>query len=452
MVTFSTILRSVQVQQDRPPEPFAWWVVPATVMALMGFGVVMVHSAAAIVPSEPGWTNWLETTAGKQSIFAVCAAVLMLVISRLDLVGFLSRGKGMLSGANVLLAVTVLLLVAVYIPAVGIETNGARRWIGVGSVLRFQPSELAKFSLVIYLAVWCTSRQEQMGSFWRGVLPTVGIIGLVVGLIVIEDFGTAVLLLVVAGCVIWAGGAKLWQLLLLAMPAAAGLTVLLIRTPYRLERLTAFLNPWEDPGGAGYHPIQSLVTICTGSWLGRGVGNGIQKYGYLPEDTTDFIFSVICEEAGIIGGLAVLALFAVFAVQCWRILMRCRSSQAGLVVLGFTLVIGVQAAMNIAVATVSVPTKGIALPFVSKGGTGLLIGAAAAGLIAGIGRRSGTAGSGRGVELSADHSPQPRAVPQDSKAVTPHARAAGDVPDADTVAGDDDDIHVFDNTHAAETV
>ncbi|HEY3242969.1 MAG TPA: FtsW/RodA/SpoVE family cell cycle protein, partial [Phycisphaerae bacterium] len=219
---------------------------------------------------------------------------------------------------------------------------------------------------------------------FRTVLFGAAAIGICAGLVGIEDFGTAALLAAVGGLMLLAGGARLAHLALLALPGLAAFAYLLIAKPYRLERLTAFRNIWADPRGQGYHAIQSLATIASGGWFGRGLGNGVQKFGYLPEARTDFIFSVICEETGLFGAFVVMLLFAGLVwlgIACVR---AAPTALGRLLALGITLLIGLQAAMNVAVVTVAAPTKGIALPLVSAGGSGILFLGAAIGLAASV--------------------------------------------------------------------
>ena len=204
-----------------------------------------------------------------------------------------------------------------------------------------------------------------------------------------EDFGTAALIAVVSGLVLITGGARLWHLILFALPGAAMFAALIIEKPYRLRRITAFMDIWSDPQDSGYHAIQSLVAIGNGGWWGAGLGKGIQKYGYLPEDTTDFIFSIVCEELGFLGAVLVIALLATLVWCGWRIFHRCGDGLGKLLTFGIVGTIALQAAMNIAVATVSVPTKGIALPFVSAGGSGLIFSAMALGLVCSVARQAG---------------------------------------------------------------
>jgi cell division protein FtsW len=218
------------------------------------------------------------------------------------------------------------------------------------------------------------------------LLPGVAILGAVCGIILVEDLGTAVLIGAVGVILLLAAGARWWHVALMIPPAAAAIVLSVAHSPYRLRRLTAFLDPWADPEGVGYHPIQSLLAIAGGQLTGRGLGNGIQKFGYLPEDTTDFLFAVICEELGVAGAGAVVGLYLALLWVGLGVVRESRHAFCRLVGLGVLATIGIQAAMNIAVVTVVVPTKGIALPLLSNGGTGWVMCGAAIGLLAAIDR------------------------------------------------------------------
>lgn len=223
-----------------------------------------------------------------------------------------------------------------------------------------------------------------MEKFTTGLAPALVAVGGACGLIIIEDLGTAALIAAVCVLMLLAGGARWWQLALAGVPGLAAVVLAILHSPYRLARLTAFLDPWADPQGTGYHPIQSMIAFATGGVTGKGLGNGIQKFGYLPEDTTDFIFASICEELGISGALMVAAFFLVIIWTGLAIIRRCDHPFSRLVGLGVVLTVGLQALINLAVVTVLVPSKGIALPLISKGGTGWIVTAFMLGLLASL--------------------------------------------------------------------
>jgi cell division protein FtsW len=363
--------------------------------ALMAVGVVMVFSASASLTSPPPTQNLLGNPSFRQAMFTFAALVTMLMVGLCPFESWRLRSREHSTGlswfqpAFVLTLITIGLLGAVLLPGIGEERNGARRWISLGPAalgLGFQPSELAKLSLVILLAAVGGHVGERIRRFWTGLLPLILLLGVICGLVGIEDFGTAALLALVGGCMLLGAGAKVWHMILVCMPGVAGLVYLVISKPYRVTRVLAFLDPYADPQGAGYHQVQSLITIASGDWWGRGLGAGIQKYGYLPESRSDFIFAVICEELGIIGGVAILALFAILLWNGRIAMLRSSSEFGRLIALGATLMIGFQSAMNVAVVTVSVPTKGIGLPFVSAGGSGVILFAVLVGLLVNVAR------------------------------------------------------------------
>lgn len=288
-----------------------------------------------------------------------------------------------------ILAIALVCLVAALIPGVGVERHGSRRWLQFGPQefgIGFQPSEFAKPAALIFLAAWLAHRQAIMRQFKRGLLPVVFVLGSLCGLIVIEDLGTAALIALVGTIMILAAGARWWHVLLLSVPGLLGFAGMIWTKPYRVERLVSHMDIWSDPLGSGYHAIQSLITIASGGIMGRGIGAGTQKYGYLPEAQNDFVFAVLCEEMGLIGGLAVVGMFLCITLLGWRIMTSTDDRFGKLLALGVTTMIGFQAAMNIAVVTVSVPTKGISLPFVSAGGSGVIFYSIAVGLLASVSR------------------------------------------------------------------
>ncbi len=285
----------------------------------------------------------------------------------------------------------LLLLSMAYWPGLGREVNGAHRWFfvpvpGVGHV-SVQPSEIAKWGLVGLIAWYAGARGPvRMARFWQGLAPGLLAAALVAGAVAHEDLGTGVLIGAAACLVLLAAGARLWQFLMFTPAAAAGFAVLVATNPYRLERLATFLDPYRDPLGSGYHMIQSMAAVAGGEVTGRGLGHGLQKFGYLVEDHTDFLFAVICEELGVAGAAAVVG---VFAVLLWAGLSIVRREQAPMLKLaGFGLLatIGLQALINLAVVTGMAPTKGIALPLVSAGGTGWILTAASLGLLVAMDR------------------------------------------------------------------
>ncbi|MCP4247376.1 MAG: FtsW/RodA/SpoVE family cell cycle protein [bacterium] len=357
--------------------------------ALLTIGVVTVASASASLDAPILQAEFWKTTFGRQAILAVVAVCVVLLTSTVGPQWLRWQSNRRLQPALLLFLATVVCLGLVLVPGIGIERNGARRWLHLGGAVGFgfQPSELAKVALVVFLAAYLAGRQHLLEKFFKGVLPAALAVGLCVALIGPEDFGTAALLATVGGLILLVGGVRLRHLLYLAIPALAAFAGLLVTKPYRPKRLTAFMDIWADPQGEGYHPVQSLITLASGGWFGRGLGGGEQKYGYLPESRTDFIFAIWCEETGLVGALVVLLLFGVLLILGLQAARAARSPFERLLAAGVTFLITLQALLNIAVVTVWAPTTGIALPLVSAGGSGLVCLGAAIGLLAGVALR-----------------------------------------------------------------
>ena len=349
---------------------------------LMGVGAMMTLSVGAPL-DEPTIGQWQwSSPALRQLPFVISGTLAMLVMSRVPYrLWFIWRGRIALLSLLVALG----LVAAVFVPGIGVEVNGALRWIQIpGTGIQFQPSELFKVVLPIFLAGWLAHRVN-VRAFRRGLLPVVLVIGLAVGMVGLEDFGTAVLLAAVVGGMLLMAGAKWLHLILLAIPSASAFGYLLWSRPHRVERLMIFLDPWSDPEGRGYQVIQSLCTIASGGWWGRGLGAGFVK-GYLPEARNDFVFAVICEELGMIGAAAVICLLIALMWQSRGVIRSCVDPAGRLLAFGIALTLGLQAAMNIGVVTASVPTKGISLPLVSAGGSGAIFLGALVGVLANIAR------------------------------------------------------------------
>lgn len=312
------------------------------------------------------------------------------------------RGMGVLPLLFIGAAAIVAFCALAYMPGIGDPRNGSHRWIKLGSKeLSMQPSEVAKWLFIPLLAWYCTVRASRLGSFFTGLVPAMMAVGGVAGFVLIEDLGTGVLIGAAACVVLVAAGAKWWHFALPGAVAAGGVVAAIMTNDYRENRVKAFLNPYQDPEGIGFHTIQSLVAIYNGKGVGTGLGEGIQKRGYLPEDRTDYIFAVICEETGIAGAGVVLAIFLGLLWAGMSIARSERDPFLRLWSLGIIATIGMQAVMNLLVVTGLAPAKGIALPFVSYGGTGWILTAFSIGVLMAIDRtRTAT-------ESSPDGSPTP---------------------------------------------
>ncbi len=354
-----------------------------TVVATLGLAALMTQSAALGVGGES--FGVLDLLTGRPVIYAALAIAAMLIAARLDLRG-IYQTRSICNPVPWLVPLAIGLCVVVLVPGLGAEINASRRWLFLGPRswgLTFQPSELAKWITVIALAWWAARRAGAMHRFAHGLMPALAVLGVITGLIIIEDLGTAVLIGGVGGALLLAGGARLWQLASLAPIGLAGVAYMIAGSEYRMQRLATFVNPFADAQGAGYQPIQMMAAIADG---GRGLGNGIVKQGYLPADTTDGVFAVIVEELGMGGAVLVVGLLLVMLWTMFGVARDCRFAFGRLLALGVMLMVGVQAVMNIAVVTVVVPTKGIALPLLSAGGTGWVMTAAAIGLVIAVDR------------------------------------------------------------------
>lgn len=356
---------------------------------LMTLGAVIVYSASVTAQgAEFTWSEWWNTPL-RQSVFALVGFLAMLYAAHLDyrLWAWERPREGWWSGALYILAVG--LLVAMLIPGVGTSALGARRALVVLShpiPLSFQPAEFAKVVLVVWLAAVLTRPTCDLSSFEHGFAPAIGSAGVLIALTGVEDFGTAALMGVITMAMLLVAGAR-WRHLIGTgtLGLLAGMGLLLLR-PHRWQRLVTFFSDDPDSSNEAYQVTQSLIAIGSGGWWGRGLGAGVQKYGYLPQDNSDFIFAIVCEELGVIGGLAVISLFLLLLWRGWRIARYALDPFGRLLAAGITLTLCLQAAFNIGVVTNSVPTKGISLPFVSAGGSGVLFLGVAAGLLAAVGR------------------------------------------------------------------
>ena len=286
-----------------------------------------------------------------------------------------------------LLAVSFIILAMVLIPGVGVNRGGARRWIMFPG-FAFQPSELAKLSMVFYLAHSMAKKQEMIRTFSVGVLPHLITSGLFAGLLLLEpDFGTALILTMVLYFMLFIGGVRVSHLLSTALLALPVLVYVMMTAEYRLRRLMTFLDPWSDATGSGFHVIQSLIAFGSGQFFGRGLGESRQKLFYLPEAHTDFVYSVIGEELGLLGALAVLSLFGVIIVRGLRLTAKIEEPFDQYLAFGLTVLLGLQALIHMGVVMGLMPTKGLVLPFISYGGSAMVINLMEAGILLGLSRR-----------------------------------------------------------------
>jgi cell division protein FtsW len=361
------------------------------VSILMVLGTVFVFSASANVSQQLNLHQFYNYHHLRQVVFFPLAVIIMYSLSYIDYHRLGLGARWFKSPAVYLLVLSIALLILVLFPQFGTEVNRARRWLRIqaGPIsISFQPSELAKWSLVFFLAAFCDKFSDSLKLYRKRFVPACLVVAAVVGLIIVEDFGTAALIAFLAFLMLIIAGVKLWHILTPLPIAAAAFFAALIHSPSRIQRILAFLNPEKWANSTAYQANQSLIALGSGGVLGKGLGRGICKYGHLPEDTTDFIFAIIGEELGFVGTAAVIGLFIVFVWLGVLVVVRCRDRFGRLLAAGIVLAIGIQAAINIGVVTVVLPTKGIPLPFVSAGGTSLLLSAGAVGVLLNIARQS----------------------------------------------------------------
>lgn len=285
-----------------------------------------------------------------------------------------------------LLIVSIGLLLALNLPGVGKTMGGATRWMDL-YIFSFQPAELAKFSMVLFLALTLSAKGEGIKDFFKGLLPQLVLLGLI-SLIIIKqpDMGTALSIAGTSFIMFFIAGARLGHLLFILGVGAAAVLGLSVSSPYRMRRLLAYLDPWSDPLNVGFHIIQSLLAIGSGGLFGLGLGNSRQKFFYLPQQYADFIFAVLCEELGFIGAAGLIILFLAFFISGLRIAAQCKDDFGQLLVSGIIAMFAVQTFMNLMVVTGLLPTTGIPLPFISYGGTALIINLFSVGLILNVSR------------------------------------------------------------------
>jgi cell division protein FtsW len=369
----------------------------ATLVGLIAFGVVMVYSASAVYANNMFGDGHHFLV--RQTIFVAAAFVVLVVSARLN-IGLLRRST------YPLLLMSIVLMVAVAL-GFGRNAGGATRWLAVGPV-NVQPAELAKLAMIMWLAHSLAKKSNQMRTFSIGFLPHVLVAGLLMLLCLAQpDFGSAVMIALLTFVVLFAAGAKAGYLLgcvLLAIPVGYAA---IASSPYRMRRIQAFLEPFEHRQGAGYQITESLMSFGSGGWTGVGLGDGRQKLLFLPEAHTDFISAIIGEELGFIGIVLLCAAFGWVVFRGLRAAWRAQDEYAGYLAVGMTLFIGLQAFTNLAVAMGLLPTKGLALPFVSYGGSSLLVNAAAAGIILNT-SRYGVSRTGEAPALIKPTKPQPR--------------------------------------------
>jgi cell division protein FtsW len=345
-------------------KPFDFWIF-ITVLILLSLGTIMVFSSsAAYAYSNLNGDAYFFLK--KQLIYAPLSIVAMLITMRIDY-----RKLGKLS--PILLVISIVLLIMVAIPGIGTVQNGAQRWLILGGQ-SLQPSEIAKVAVILFFAQSLSKRKDQLQYFLKGLMPYLLVVGLFAGLLMLEPHFSCTLIITLVACIIlFTAGAKISHFILLALPAIPALIAMVILAPYRLARVVSFIDPFKDARGQGWQVIQSLYAIGSGGLFGKGIGKSLQKFLYIPEPYNDFIFSVLAEELGFIGVLAVMILFIIFIWRGIKISMNAQDVMGSLIAVGITSMVAVEVIINIAVVTSSMPATGMPLPFFSYGGTSLII-------------------------------------------------------------------------------
>ena len=348
------------------------------VMVLAIFGVIMIYSSSSI------WAEYKFHNEYKflisQSIFLIIGFILMQIVSKMDY-------KLYSKYSNIILLICFSLLVLVLIPGIGSVRNGSRSWFGIGG-FGIQPSEIAKIGLIIFTSKYLSQNAKDMGSIKKGILPILLIIFLFFGLIMLEpDFGTGMVITLTLIVMIFISEASISFFAGMGILGILGIVGLIIVAPYRMARIVSFLNPWTDPLGSGFQIIQSLYAIGPGGLLGMGFMHSIQKYFYLPEPQTDFIFSIISEEFGFLGVLIVVTCFASIFYISMRIFFQTEDLFGKYLIFGLSFGIILQALLNLSVVVGLVPVTGVTLPFLSYGGSSLLVSMMSIGIILNISKK-----------------------------------------------------------------
>jgi cell division protein FtsW len=349
-------------------------------LSLLVFGLLIFTSAALGLLARDGGATFQSVAVNQLLLGFLCGGVALIVLSRVDY--RLYRPY-----TPYFLGLALLLTILTFVPGIGLELKGASRWIHVGPVT-LQPAELLKFAAVLFLASIYATNFKKVGTWTGGIVPLAAVGGLCAGLLLLQpDTDGAVMLLIACGAVLFAAGGRLWHLLMLALIGVAAIGVAAWQRPYLAERFVTYLNHSADPQGAGWQIQQSLIAVGSGGWTGRGFGQSIEKFSYLPEPIGDSIFAVAAEEFGFVGSVILILMYAGVALLGLRIAARAPDPFGGLVVVGLvTLIIG-QSFMNIASTLGLIPLSGLPLIFVSHGGTALAISLAEVGVILSVSRR-----------------------------------------------------------------
>jgi len=344
------------------------------------FGLLMIYSASYV------WAEYKFDDPFKflktQSIFLLLGYIIMFIVSNIDYKKYYSK-------SNLIFGICFILLILVLVPGIGTVRNGSRSWFGIGG-FGIQPSEFTKLGLIIFTAKYLTKNNRELKNIKKGVLPILVVLFLVFGLIMLQpDFGTGVVIVVSIIVLLFISGVKMNFFIKIGILGLIGISVLILIAPYRMTRIVSFLNPWSDPLGSGFQMIQSLYAIGPGGLLGLGLGNSVQKHFYLPEPQTDFIFSIISEEFGFMGILIVASLFVVIIYQGIKISISCEDHFGKYLSFGIIFSLAFQTLLNLMVVVGLIPVTGVTLPFLSYGGSSLIITLISMGIILNISKGNG---------------------------------------------------------------
>lgn len=331
---------------------------------LVVFGIIMITSSSYI------WAEYKFNNPYKflinQSIFAIIGFILMIITSKIDY-------KIYNKYSNLLLLISIILLILVLIPGIGVVRNGSRSWFGIGP-FGIQPSEIAKLSLIIFTSKYLANHHNKMNNTKQYVFPILLIIIFIFGLILLEpDFGSGAITVMSVIALIFTSNIKISLFVILGIIALLGVVVLILIAPYRIARITSYLNPWSDPLGSGFQIIQSMYAIGPGGLFGLGLGNSIQKHFYLPEPQTDFIFAIISEELGFIGILILSICYITLFFTCIKVSLNTSDLFGKYLSFGLIIELVLQTLLNLLVVVGLIPVTGVTLPFLSYGGSSLLI-------------------------------------------------------------------------------
>ena len=328
------------------------------------FGLMMIYSASYI------WAEYKFDDPYKflktQAFFLIVGYCIMIIVSNINYKLYYNK-------SNIIFGICFLLLILVLIPGIGTIRNGSRSWFGIGG-FGIQPSEFTKLGLIIFTSKYLTKNNKELKDIKKGVMPILIVLFSVFGLIMLQpDFGTGVVIIVSIIVLLFVSGVKMGFFVKLGILGLVGIVILILLAPYRIKRIVSFLNPWSDPLGSGFQIIQSLYAIGPGGLLGLGLGNSIQKHFYLPEPQTDFIFSIISEEFGFMGVLIVAVLFITIIYQGIKISIKCEEPFGKYLSFGIIFSLAFQSLLNLMVVVGLIPVTGVTLPFLSYGGSSLLI-------------------------------------------------------------------------------